>query len=296
VSDSYREPNGFAEGEPGISASVSSGPAERRVRTQVGEVRVLCQGSGEPALLLHGIGSSADSFRSQLGELSDAFAMIAWDAPGYGASGDLERPLTLDEYAQAAVDVLDAKDVERAHIAGVSWGGVIATRLALHDPQRVASLALIGSTPGRAGNPAAVENLRARAEWIERGELAHFASDRVRELVADGTSPAVAREVEEIMVGSVHPIGFRSAAESLARTDHAPDLNRIEAPTLVVTGDADAITGLPESRALAAGIALARLVVIESCGHLPNQEQPEVVNTELREHWEGNRARSRARH
>lgn len=271
-----------------VSKPSSNWPKERSVKTRAADLRVLRQGRGEPVLLLHGLGSSADAFRRQLADLSDEFDLVAWDAPGYARSADVAQLLTLDGYAQAAVDLLDALGLDVTHVTGVSWGGAVALGVALGQPARVASLALIGSTPGRASDPAAAGGLRTQAERIERDGVAAYARVRAPEVLSGHASPALVKEEQEIMLASVRARGFRSAVESLARADYGPELKRVRARTLVLVGDDDGITGLKQSKVLAEGIPGARLVVIRSAGHHANEEQPEVVNSELRNHWRSN--------
>src|SRR4051812_11353409 len=86
---------------------------------------------GGPVLLLHGIGGSADSFTGQFAELSARHRVLAWDAPGYARSADPAEPPGMSGYAAAAAALLRERDAAPAHVIGVSWGGVIATRLAL---------------------------------------------------------------------------------------------------------------------------------------------------------------------
>ena len=271
-----------------VSKPSSNWPKERSVKTRAGDLRVLRQGRGEPVLLLHGLGSSADAFRRQLADLSDEFDLVAWDAPGYARSADVAQLLTLDGYAQAAVDLLDALGLDVTHVTGVSWGGAVALGVALGQPARVASLALIGSTPGRASDSAAAGGLRTQAERIERDGVAAYARVRAPEVLSGHASPALVKEAQEIMLASVRARGFRSAVESLARADYGPELKRVRARTLVLVGDDDEITGRKQSKVLAEGIPGARLVVIRSAGHHANEEQPEVVNSELRNHWRSN--------
>lgn len=261
------------------------GETARRVATRAGKLYVALKGRGDPVLLLHGIGSSADAFRYQHKELTNAYRLIAWDAPGYARSDDPLTPLTMDDYADAAKEVLDTLGVGRAHITGVSWGGVVATRLALRHPHRVKSLVLIGSTPGRRESLAAASDLRCRAERIAEEGIVAYARARVKRVLSPDAPTTLLKEVEEIMVASVRLPGYQYAAEALAATDHRGDLSRIEAPTLVLVGEHDIITGLRESRALAGGIPGARLAVIPGAGHLANQEGSELVNAELRRHW-----------
>lgn len=269
--------------------SVSEGRRVKRsveVRS-VGAVHVVDAGSGTPVLLLHGISSSSDAFRRQMEELADAYRLIAWDAPGYARSADPPGPPGMDGYAEAAKRVLDALDVESAHVVGVSWGGVVATRLALRHPGRVASLALVGSTPGRGTNPEAAKALRNRSERIsEKGGVIAYARSRAPRVLAPEAPEALVEEVRHRIVASVRMPGYRYAAESLAETDHRAELPSIGVPALVLVGEHDGVTGLEDSRILAQSIPGSRLVVVPGAGHLANQEKPEAVNEELRRHWE----------
>lgn len=255
------------------------------VTSQAGGLHVVHGGRGDPVLLLHGIGSSADAFREQMEGMADDYRMIAWDAPGYARSDDPPDWLTMNSYADAAAEVLDTLGVAKAHVVGCSWGGVIATRLALRHPGHVGSLALIGSTPGRAAEAAIADELRQRAAKIAEEGVAAYTRTRARQLLAPSASEDFVEEIERRMASSVRLPGYGYAAESLADTDHRADLARIRVRTLVLVGEHDRVTSLKESRVLAEGIPEARLVVVPGAGHLANQEQPEVVNTELRRHW-----------
>jgi pimeloyl-ACP methyl ester carboxylesterase len=126
------------------------------------------RGDGPTVLLLHGVGTASASFWAQFDGLSATHELIAWDAPGYGASTDPRIPVRLDDYADAAVDLLDALGRRDAHVVGVSWGGVIATRLALRHPDRVRTLALVDSTYGRKHNAALRERFHERVALLER--------------------------------------------------------------------------------------------------------------------------------
>ncbi|MEU0066529.1 alpha/beta hydrolase, partial [Streptomyces albidoflavus] len=99
---------------------------------------------GPLVLCLHGIGSSSASFAAQLAGLSPVARVVAWDAPGYGRSADPDTAPGLDGYADAAAGLIRARGGS-AHVIGVSWGGVIALRLALRHPDLVASLVVADS-------------------------------------------------------------------------------------------------------------------------------------------------------
>ncbi|WP_343246159.1 alpha/beta hydrolase, partial [Streptomyces sp. SID5785] len=103
--------------------------------------------SGPLLLCLHGIGSSSAAFAPQLEGLAAHARVLAWDAPGYGRSPDPEAPLDLDGFADAAAGVIRARG-SSAHVLGVSWGGVIALRLATRHPDLVDSVIVADSSAG----------------------------------------------------------------------------------------------------------------------------------------------------
>ncbi|WP_245645285.1 alpha/beta fold hydrolase [Pseudonocardia acaciae] len=233
---------------------------------------------GTPVLLLHGIGGSHVSFRAQLGAFAAAHRVLAWDAPGYGASADSGAAPGMSGYARAAASLLD----EPAHVVGVSWGGVIATRLAVEHPGVVRSLTLADSTRGSGRTADGAAAMLARADELARLGAEEFARRRAPRLVAPDADPAVLDGVIKIMSGVRLP-GYRFAAESMAATDHTGLLGRVQAPTLVVVGEQDQVTGVAEARRLAEGIPGARLEVIAAAGHAANQERPEAFNRLLLE-------------
>jgi pimeloyl-ACP methyl ester carboxylesterase len=136
-----------------------AGADSRIVRAGDGAFSYLEAGSGPPLVLLHGIGSAAASFRYQLKALSARFRVVAWDAPGYGASTPLaiEHPDTSD-YTAALDAWLGALAVDRCHLVGQSLGTLIAARFAAEQPRRVLSLTLAsiarghGRLPRRSGS------------------------------------------------------------------------------------------------------------------------------------------------
>ncbi|NKQ57627.1 alpha/beta hydrolase [Amycolatopsis sp. K13G38] len=235
-------------------------------------VQVRTAGHGSPVLLLHGIGGASASFDAQLTGLAPKHRVLAWDAPGYGGSADPERPLGMAGYARLVARVLTELDAVPAHLVGVSWGGVIATRVALEHPEVVRSLVLADSTRGSGIDAERAAAMRARPNELNRLGAAEFARRRAPRLLAPGADPAVARRVEDVMAGIRLP-GYASAAESMAETDHGPRLSRISVPTLVLVGEHDQVTGVAESRRLATSIPGARLEVLPG-GHAANQEFP----------------------
>lgn len=155
----------------------------------IGRIHTIRAGTtGTPVLLLHGIGGAAQSFRAQLPALAARYRAVAWDAPGYGASADPAAAPSMSGYAALAASLLAG--LLRAHVVGVSWGGVIATRLAVNHPDRVRSLTLADSSRGSARTPAGAAAMRARAAQLADLGVDEFARRRALRLVAPTlTSP-----------------------------------------------------------------------------------------------------------
>ncbi|MBA0050889.1 alpha/beta fold hydrolase [Streptomyces sp. AJS327] len=238
---------------------------------------------GPLLLCLHGVGSSSAAFAPQLAELSAYARVVAWDAPGYAASPDPEGPLDLDGYADAAAALIRERG-GGAHVLGVSWGGVIALRLAARHPGLAASLVVADSSPGSGTDPRKAEGMRSRAaELAELGPRA-FARKRGPRLVSPAAPGALVQRVVDTMASSVRLPGYAYAAESMATADLRGELPAIAAPALVVCGDQDQVTGVEGAQAIAGGLRLTAHVIVKDAGHLANQEQPERFNAWVLSH------------
>lgn len=253
-----------------------------RVRTA--EVSAIVGGTGVPVLLLHGIGGNAHSFDTLAALLASTHRTIAWDAPGYGDSPDPVRPPGVAGYLGAVAELLTATGGS-AHIVGTSWGGVIATYLAARRPDLVRSLTLLDSTRGSAVDPARAEAMRARPADLQRSGATEFARQRAGRLPAPN-APAVVRSLVEHHMAQIRVPGYRGAAEFMASADTGPLLATITPPALVLVGEHDRITGVPESQLLAARIPGARFATVPDAGHSAVQEQPQLIADLLTEFFD----------
>lgn len=229
--------------------------------------------------LLHGIGSSGAVFDDQLPLLSEDHHVVAWDAPGYGGSADPDGPLTMDDFADAAADCIRDRFSDGAHVVGMSWGGVIATRLAVRHPELVRGLVLGSSTVGSGTTPDQADDMRRRADDLERSGPEDFAQHRAVRLVSPDADEITRGRAVSLMAQSIRLPGYRYAAESMAATDNTADLGEITSPTLVLWGDGDEVTGRRTAVPLIAGIPGAVGVEIRHAGHLTNLESPENFTT-----------------
>jgi pimeloyl-ACP methyl ester carboxylesterase len=244
----------------------------------VNQIHVVDVGQGPSLLCLHGIGSSSASFAPQLDELAGDLRVLAWDAPGYGKSEDPDAPLDLDGFADAAAEVLETRQTGPAHVLGVSWGGVVAIRLAVRHPDLVRSLIVADSSRGSGRTAAQVEAMTARVDELRTLGPDAFAARRAGRLVSDQAPAELVSAVEETMSASVRLPGYGYAAQSMADTDLTDELSAVRSPTLVLCGAEDTVTGIEESQAIAGGIPDAVFVSLQGAGHLANQESPDAFN------------------
>ncbi len=239
-------------------------------------------GQGPPLMLLHGIGANASAWRTQIDGLSDAFDVIAWDAPGYGRSSDPPRDWPMAEYADCLAGFLDGLGIVQAHLLGQSWGGVLAQEFYGRYADRLSSLILADTTlGGDVTRDDGETRLQARLHALETMTPAEYARARAPQLLAPDPSPDVLREVEG-MVAQIHPVGFRSAAIALAHADVRAVLPCIRVPTLVLCGEQDQVTSPAIGTRLIGEIPNARMVIFPGIGHLNNMERPDHYNATVR--------------
>jgi pimeloyl-ACP methyl ester carboxylesterase len=109
-------------------------------------------GQGPALVLLHGFLCDSRCWRRQLAGLSDSFRVVAWDAPGAGASADPPEPFTTTDYAHSLASFLDTLKLDRAHMLGLSWGGILAQEFYRLYPDRLHTLILADTYAGWRGS------------------------------------------------------------------------------------------------------------------------------------------------
>lgn len=243
--------------------------------------RPACSSSAPVLVLLHGIGSNAQSFGALMQALSASIDVIAWNAPGYGASDALTiaspRPR---DYAAVLERLLDALHLRSVVLAGHSLGALFAASFAAAYPDRVSALALISPALGyrvRPGGslPRAVQE---RIDEIRKFGPVSFATKRAPRLVYDPEHrPRVVAAVEKAM-SLVNVEGYIQAAHALGAGDLLADAVRVYAPALVAVGAQDVVT--PAQNARRAHQAFSGACIyreIDAAGHAVPQELPQTV-------------------
>jgi pimeloyl-ACP methyl ester carboxylesterase len=276
---------------------------------RVGDIEICFETFGDPAdpalLLIMGLGTQMlgwhEDFCQQL--VGRGFHVIRYDNRDIGRStilssapvptlGQIIRrdkraaSYTLAEMAADGVGVLDHLEIERAHLVGVSMGGMIAQTIAARRPERVLSLTSIMSSTGSRwrGQPA----LRTYRQFLRP-----VSTDRATYIAQTAAlfdivgSPGFDRDDDDLrsLLGAMYDRGHdpgsvtRQLAAILASGDRTAELHRITAPTLVIHGTADKLVAPSGGRATARAIPGARLLKIEGMGHdLPRGAWPQLID------------------
>jgi pimeloyl-ACP methyl ester carboxylesterase len=240
-------------------------------------------GAGPPLVLLHGyVGDGPTTWRGQLDGLSDDFTVVAWDAPGAGGSSDPPEGFGLAGYADCLAGFVDRLGLGRPHLAGLSFGGILALALAGRHPAVPGSLVLASAYAGWAGSlPAEIVGQRLRQAMV-LADLPpeEFAGTLLPTMFAEST-PRASVEAFGASVRAFHPAGFRAMARASA--ENLRDvLARIEVPTLLLYGDRDVRAPLAVAEDLQRSIPGARLVLLSGAGHASNIEAPGAFNAAVR--------------
>jgi 3-oxoadipate enol-lactonase len=256
--------------------------------TRVGDALIAWQADGPtsaPAILLsNSLGTSRALWNPQLDALVQRFRVVRYDTRGHGGSGAPDRDYTLDELGQDALAVLDAADVGRVHVAGISLGGLTGMWLGVHAPDRVASLVL--------ANTAA--HIGTQEIWAQRiGEARGTGMSGIADLMmlrwfTDAyrrSSPDVIDEVRS-MVASCNPAGYVGCCAALRDADMRPALSRITARTLVIVGEQDPSTPPEQGAAVRDAIGHATLASFDA-RHLTNVECAAAFTREMLSFFEG---------
>lgn len=235
-------------------------------------------GGRSPLVLMHGNAGSARVWRKVIPGLAQRHRVIAFDRQGFGESDkDEDGDFSPRGYVDEWLGLLDALSIERAHLAGLSFGGMVAQCAAIEHPDRVAGLVLVGTTADRTGR----DVTRTLAELARDGWPA-VAERLVQSWFRPESDPSDLREAYEIAMQSSRRMR-ELTVEALGRFDIRAELPKIKTPTLVLVGAQDVTCPLEMAREVHAGILDARLVVIADCAHLVPVEQPDALITHMLE-------------
>lgn len=246
-------------------------------RGRIGFIEAGVAGGGAtPIIFLHGVGSDKSVWRPQLEHFGSTRQAMAFDYPGYGES-ELVPGATRDDYAASIVAAMDALGVDRAHICGLSLGGVIAIAMHAAAPDRCASLIIADSFAVHPDGQAIHDRSVAASQAMTMRELAEA---RAGLLLGSAACAELRLEIIETM-GAIDPAAYRLGAAAVWLADQCDRAAAIDIPALILVGEEDVITPPSLSEELQHIIAGSQLVRINAAGHLANAEQPQAFNSAI---------------
>ncbi|MGN6215930.1 MAG: alpha/beta fold hydrolase [Solirubrobacterales bacterium] len=249
---------------------------------RIGEVELHYErgGSGEPLLLIQGMSGTHVSWGEPFrGPLEESFDVVAFDNRGIGLSGPIDGPFTIAEMAADTAGLLEALEIESAHVVGISMGGMIAQELALAHPERLRSLTL-GCT--YCGGPGSQLMPEENAQKLLAGMASGDREQAIRASYEINLSPAF--RAEEGNYAAFHEMATRVPAakqtielqaQAIFGHDTSARLGEISAPTLIVHGTDDGVLPFPNGELIASLMPGSRFEPLEAVGHMFWWEQPE---------------------
>jgi pimeloyl-ACP methyl ester carboxylesterase len=246
-------------------------------------------GSGEQLLLIQGMSGTHVSWGTPFrAPLEEAFDVVAFDNRGIGLSAPIDGPFTIAEMAEDTAGLLDALEIERAHVVGISMGGMIAQELALAHPERLRSLTL-GCT--YCGGPGSQLMPQENAQKLMGGLASGDREQAIRAGYEVNLSPTF--RADEGRFAAFHEMATTVPAakqtielqvQAIFGHDTSARLGEVATPSLIVHGTADGVLPVENGRLIDSLMPAARLELLEDVGHMFWWERPERSAELIREH------------
>lgn len=241
----------------------------------------------ESIVFSHGLLMSSDMFRAQIDALKDDYRCIAYDHRGQGKSEVTADGYDMDTVAKDAAELIRALDAAPCNFVGLSMGGFVGMRLAIHQPELLRSLVLMetSANPEPRRNVGPYRMLAFVGRWlgfsliIKRIMKLMFGSS----FLSDPARKDERQAWKRTILANDRKGAPRAALGVIEREGVADQLGGTSIPTLVIVGDEDVATPLKEGQKLHAAIPGSRLVVIPAAGHSSTIEQPDACIRALRE-------------
>jgi len=222
---------------------------------------------------VNSLGTDLRMWDPQVALLGRDLRIVRYDSRGHGASDVPDGPYTIEQLGLDLLALLDTLQIERAHICGLSLGGIVALWFAIHYPNRV-DRAVFANTAARIGTK---ETWEARIDAVRNGGiaairdavLARFLSEKFRQ-----QHPDVVKQIAG-MLDATNPIGYIGSCEALLDADLRPMVSTIHIPSLIIASELDESTPPALSDELHAAIVGSKLVLLPAVAHLSSVEQPE---------------------
>jgi 3-oxoadipate enol-lactonase len=258
---------------------------------RAGEISLDCErtGSGPPLLMIMGMSGTALHWgETFLAALQRDFETITYDHRGVGASSRQEGPLSIVQLADDAAALLDALEIDAAHVLGISMGGMVAQELALRHPGRVRTLTLgctyCGGEGSSLSSPQVIQRLTGAMSSGDRALALRTAWEVNVSPAAAADQKSKARFLAVAERRAVAVPVILAQMQAVLGHDTRARLAQLRVPTLVVHGTEDQMLPATNGPVIASQIPGARLEILDGVGHMFFWEQPERSAELIRSH------------
>jgi 3-oxoadipate enol-lactonase len=238
------------------------------------------EGQGSDLFLIHGLGGRLQEWDLHVPDLARHHRVTRWDARGFGESDKPAGPYSPEIFARDLAGLFRACGLKRAHVAGISMGGMIAQRFALDFPEYVESLTLL-STSSEVGTQAQVAWEKMAAAIEQRGFSLN--TDFASRIYAPSFVKAHPEAVQATAARTAtnDPRAYAAAARAVSAYNWTAELGRLRMPTLIIQGMEDKLTPPGGSVKMSRAIPRSRLLMFPDCGHVIPEEKPELFTRTL---------------
>lgn len=257
------------------------------VRVSSGDAEIAYEviGNGPPIVLLHPFPANHEIWIPAVQALVSRYRVVLPDLRGHGDSEVGDGPATMSKHAVDLVRVLDHAEVGRAVFVGNSIGGYLLFEFWRQCRGRVAGLVLCNTKAQADAPEARTARLQSAEDVLQRGSEP-FIESMLPRLLGETTRRARPDLVDGArrMMLKMSPQGIAQVQRGMAeRPDSVATLKTINVPTLLITGDEDILTGVPEAELMQQHISGSQLKVVAKAGHYAPWEQPEEVGRLVRQ-------------
>lgn len=239
---------------------------------------------GIPVVFIHGFPFNKSTWEGQLEALRQTHRVIAYDVRGHGGSNPGMQEFSVQLFMEDLFLFLDALQIEKAILCGLSMGGYIALRAIHEQPLRVEALVLC-DTQCFADTEEAKEKRMASIEHIRANGLKQYAADSLKKLFSESSlqnKPELTESVEKIILGTPVDTICNTLMALAGRMETCSALPLVNVPTLILVGAQDQITTPEVSQKMQELIPGSALRILDHAGHLSNLENTEDFNLHLK--------------
>ncbi len=236
-----------------------------------------------PVIFIHGFPFDKSSWQTQMDFLKKNHRVIAYDIRGFGKSTAGKEKQSIDLFADDLVKFMDALEIDKVIVCGLSMGGYILLNAVNRYPEKFKAIILC-DTQCIADTPEVKEKRNQTISHIMASGLKDFTDGFVKNIFCSETLETKKETVEKIknLILSTSPVTITGTLSALAqRWETCSLLNEISVPALIICGKEDKVTPLAQSEFLLQNITHATLHIIDKAGHMSNLEQPDEFNQHI---------------